>query len=81
MKTYSLYPLNYILNSTDDKIYTYPRLTNNKIAAMTYSGYYMRKYVEPSTVKYVSHDDNDIVMIDWLRFCLIMLRPRRESIS
>ena len=51
------------LNSTDDKIYTYPLLTNNKIAAMTYSGYYMRKYVEPSTVKYVSHDDNDIVMI------------------
>ena len=51
------------LNSTDDKIYTYPLLTNNKIAAMTYSGYYMRKYVEPSTVKYVSHDDHDIVMI------------------
>ena len=58
------------LNSTDDKIYTYPLLTNNKIAAMTYSGYYMRKYVEPSTVKYVSHDDNDIVMI---RFAEVML--------
>lgn len=58
------------LNSTDDKIYTYPLLTNNKIAAMTYSGYYMRKYVEPSTVKYVSHDDNDIVMI---RFAEVLL--------
>lgn len=58
------------LNSTDDKIYTYPLLTNNKIAAMTYSGYYMRKYVEPSTVRYVSHDDNDIVMI---RFAEVLL--------
>lgn len=58
------------LSSTDDKIYTYPLLTNNKIAAMTYSGYYMRKYVEPSTVKYVSHDDNDIVMI---RFAEVLL--------
>ena len=58
------------LNSTDDKIYTYPLLTNNKVAAMTYSGYYMRKYVEPSTVKYVGHDDNDIIMIRYAEVLL-----------
>lgn len=58
------------LNSTDDKIYTYPLLQNNKTAAMTYSGYYMRKYVEPSTVKYVTHDDNDLVM---LRYAEVLL--------
>lgn len=58
------------LLSTDDKIYTYPLLTNNKTAAMTYSGYYMRKYVEPSTVKYVTHDDNDLIM---LRYAEVLL--------
>jgi len=58
------------LLSTDDKIYTYPLLTNTKVAAMTYSGYYMRKYVEPSTVKYVNHDDNDIVMIRYAEVLL-----------
>ena len=58
------------LMSTDDKIYTYPLLTNNKTAAMTYSGYYMRKYVEPSTVKYVGHDDNDLIMIRYAEVLL-----------
>ena len=28
-----------------------------------YTGYYMRKYIEPSTVQYVSHDDNDIIIL------------------
>lgn len=51
------------LNSTDDKIFTYPKLINDKTGCMTYTGYYMRKYVEPSTVKYVGHDDNDIIFI------------------
>ena len=37
---------------------------------MTYSGYYMRKYVEPSTVRYVGHDDNDIVMIRYAEVLL-----------
>ncbi|MGN0188183.1 MAG: RagB/SusD family nutrient uptake outer membrane protein [Candidatus Cryptobacteroides sp.] len=51
------------LASTDDKIYTYPKLTNTKDGCMTYTGYYMRKYVEPSTVQFVGHDDNDIIML------------------
>ena len=51
------------LNNTNPKIYTYPELRNNKQGCMTYTGYYMRKYVEPSTVQYVGHDDNDIIFI------------------
>ena len=56
--------------NTDISIFTYPKLTNDKVGCMTYSGYYMRKYVEPSTVKYVGHDDNDIIM---LRYAEVLL--------
>lgn len=49
--------------NTDPGIFTYPKLDNNKESCSTKTGYYMRKYVEPSTVQYVSHDDNDIVLI------------------
>lgn len=58
------------ITSTDKSIYRYPLLINDKSGAMTYTGYYMRKYVEPSTVKYVSHDDNDIVM---MRYAEVLL--------
>lgn len=58
------------LQSTDPGIYTYPKLNNSKTGCMTYSGYYMRKYVEPSTVQYVSHDDNDIVLFRYAEILL-----------
>lgn len=58
------------ITSTDKSIYRYPLLINDKSGAMTYTGYYMRKYVEPSTVKYVGHDDNDIVM---MRYAEVLL--------
>lgn len=58
------------ITSTDKSIYRYPLLINDKTGAMTYTGYYMRKYVEPSTVRYVSHDDNDIVM---MRYAEVLL--------
>jgi len=58
-----------ILN-TDESIFTYPKLVNNKKGSMTYTGYYMRKYVEPSTVQSVGHDDNDIVM---MRYAEVLL--------
>ncbi len=51
------------LASDNDKIFTYPKFRNDKVGCMTYTGYYMRKYVEPSTVKFVGHDDNDIVIL------------------
>ena len=58
------------LLSTDQSIFTYPKFDNSKDGCMTYTGYYMRKYVEPSTVKSVGHDDNDIVM---LRYAEVLL--------
>lgn len=58
------------ITSDDNSIFNYPKFVNDKRGCMTYSGYYMRKYVEPSTVKYVGHDDNDIVMI---RFAEVLL--------
>ena len=58
------------LLNTDISVFTYPKLTNDKVGCMTYSGYYLRKYVEPSTVKYVGHDDNDIVI---LRYAEVLL--------
>lgn len=58
------------ITSDDNSIFKYPKFVNDKRGCMTYSGYYMRKYVEPSTVKYVGHDDNDIVMI---RFAEVLL--------
>lgn len=67
------------LTSTDDKVYTYPLLTNTKVAAMTYSGYYMRKYVEPSTVKYVNHDDNDIIMIRYAEVLLNYVEAKERA--
>ena len=67
------------LMSTDDKIYTYPLLTNDKTGAMTYSGYYMRKYIEPSTVKYVGHDDNDLVMIRYAEVLLNYIEAKERS--
>ena len=58
------------ITSTDKSIYRYPLLINDNTGAMTYTGYYMRKYVEPSTVKFVGHDDNDIVM---MRYAEVLL--------
>ena len=58
-----------ILND-DNSVFSYPKFVNDKKGCMTYSGYYMRKYVEPSTVQFVGHDDNDIVM---LRYAEVLL--------
>lgn len=57
-------------NSTDHSIFTYPKFDNTKDGCMTSTGYYMRKCVEPSTVKYVGHDDNDIVMFRYAEVLL-----------
>lgn len=51
------------LLNTDKSVFTYPKFDNSKTGAMTYSGYYTRKYTEISTCPYNGHDDNDIVML------------------
>ncbi len=58
-----------ILND-DPSVYTYPLLAESKRGSMTYTGYYMRKYVEPSTVPSVGHDDNDIIMFRYAEILL-----------
>lgn len=56
--------------STDKTVFSYPKFDNSKDGCMSYTGYYMRKYVEPSTVKDVGHDDNDIVLIRYAEVLL-----------
>lgn len=56
--------------STDKTVFTYPKFDNSKDGCMSYTGYYMRKYVEPSTMKDVGHDDNDIVLIRYAEVLL-----------
>ena len=56
--------------STDKTVFTYPKFDNSKDGCMSYTVYYMRKYVEPSTVKDVGHDDNDIVLIRYAEVLL-----------
>lgn len=56
--------------SDDKTVFRYPKLKNSKDGSMTYSGYYMRKYVEPTTVQYVGQDDNDIVMFRYAEILL-----------
>ena len=58
------------ITEDDNSMFMYPKFINDKRGCMTYSGYYMRKYVEPSTVKYVGHDDNDIVMFRYAEVLL-----------
>ena len=49
----------------------YPKFTNDKKGAVSLTGFYVRKYVEPSKVSFVSQDDNDIVLIRYGEVLLI----------
>ena len=64
--------------NTDPSIYTYPKLNNTRNGCMTYTGYYMRKYIEPSTVQYVSHDDNDIIILRYAEVLLNYAEAKME---
>lgn len=64
--------------NTDPGIFTYQKFDNSKEGCMTYTGYYMRKYVEPSTVQYVGHDDNDIVLIRYAEVLLNYAEAKME---
>ena len=64
--------------STDKTVFTYPKFDNSKDGCMSYTGYYMRKYVEPSTVKDVGHDDNDIVLIRYAEVLLNYAEAKQQ---
>jgi len=66
-------------NNTNMGMFTYPKFTNDKDGAMTYSGYYMYKYVEPSTVGQVNQDDNDIVIMRYAEVLLNYVEARERA--
>lgn len=66
-------------NNTNLGMFTYPKFTNDKDGCMTYSGYYMYKYVEPSTVRYVNQDDNDIIIMRYAEVLLNYVEARERA--
>lgn len=66
-------------NNTDPNMYTYPKFTNDKDGCMTYSGYYLYKYVEPSEVGQVGHDDNDIIIFRYAEVLLNYAEARERA--
>lgn len=66
------------VNNTDPQLFTYPLLVNMRSGCMTYSGYYLRKYVEPSTVGSVGHDDNDIIILRYAEVLLNYIEAKEQ---
>lgn len=58
------------IDNDNPGLFTYPLMVNMRTGCMTYSGYYLLKYVEPSTVSSVGHDDNDIILIRYAEVLL-----------
>ncbi|MCK9508463.1 MAG: RagB/SusD family nutrient uptake outer membrane protein [Pigmentiphaga sp.] len=65
-------------NNTDNTLFTYPKLSNDKDGCMTYSGYYIYKYVEPTKVGQVSQDDNDIIFFRYAEVLLNYVEAREQ---
>ena len=66
------------INNDNPKLFTYPLLVNMRSGCMTYSGYYLTKYVEPSTVSSVSHDDNDIIILRYAEVLLNYIEAKEQ---
>jgi len=58
---------------------TYPKFSNDKDGCMTYSGYYLYKYVEPTKVGQVSQDDNDIIFFRYAEVLLNYVEARERA--
>ena len=56
--------------SYDDKLYTYPKFIDDRTGCATRTGYYLRKFVEPSVAQYAGQDDNDVIV---LRYAEVLL--------
>ncbi|HOG06162.1 MAG TPA: RagB/SusD family nutrient uptake outer membrane protein [Paludibacter sp.] len=65
-------------NNTDNTLFTYPKLSNDKDGCMTYSGYYIYKYVEPTKVGRVGQDDNDIIFFRYAEVLLNYVEAREQ---
>jgi len=66
-------------NNSNNQVFTYPKFTNDKDGCMTYSGYYLYKYVEPSKVEDVGHDDNDIIFFRYAEVLLNYAEARERA--
>jgi hypothetical protein len=66
-------------NNTNTSVFTYPKFSNDKDGCMTYSGYYLYKYVEPTKVGQVSQDDNDIIFFRYAEVLLNYVEARERA--
>ncbi|MDD2612593.1 MAG: RagB/SusD family nutrient uptake outer membrane protein [Bacteroidales bacterium] len=66
-------------NNTDITMFTYPKLSNDKTGGMTYSGYYILKYEEPTKVNQLYQDDNDIIMMRYAEVLLNYAEARYKQ--
>lgn len=66
-------------NNTNNALFTYPKLSNDKDGCMTYSGYYIYKYVEPTKVGQVGQDDNDIIFFRYAEILLNYVEAREQA--
>lgn len=66
-------------NNMNTSIFTYPKFSNDKDGCMTYSGYYLYKYVEPSKVGQVGQDDNDIIFFRYAEVLLNYVEARERA--
>ncbi|MEA4984259.1 hypothetical protein SDC9_48971 [bioreactor metagenome] len=66
-------------NNTNAAVFTYPKFSNDKDGCMTYSGYYLYKYVEPTKVGQVSQDDNDIIFFRYAEVLLNYVEARERA--
>jgi len=66
-------------NNTNNALFTYPKLSNDKDGCMTYSGYYIYKYVEPTKVGQVGQDDNDIIFFRYAEVLLNYVEAREQA--
>jgi hypothetical protein len=57
-------------NNSNNALFTYPKFDNDNKGCMTYTGYYVRKYVEPAKTAQVSQDDNDIIIFRYAEVLL-----------
>ena len=66
------------IDNDNPGLFTYPLMVNMRTGCMTYSGYYLLKYVEPSTVSSVGHDDNDIILIRYAEVLLNYIEAKER---
>jgi hypothetical protein len=60
-------------------VFHYPKFTNDKKGAVSLTGFYSRKYCEPTKVPVYNQDDNDIVLIRYAEVLLIYAEAMFEQ--